>query len=109
MATSPEGLISSGRLVGPLVALSARHPHRKFRIGILGLWMEEALRDPNVLEIDPDPSSRSRRSTRTIGYSVIDGFLVTVITLREESTVHGVNGWQSNPTKQRRYTPEIER
>ena len=109
MATSPERLISSGRLVGPLVALSARHPHRKFRIGILGLWMEEALRDPNVLEIDPDPSSRSRRSTRTIGYSVIDGFLVTVITLREESTVHGVNGWRSDPPEQCRYRREIER
>ena len=79
------------------------------RHGILVLWMEEALRDPNVLEIDPDPSSRSRRSTRTIGYSVIDGFLVTVITLREESTVHGVNGWRSDPPEQCRYRREIER
>ena len=79
------------------------------RHGILVLWMEEALRDPNVLEIDPDPSSKPGRSNKTIGYSVIAGFLVTVITPREESTVHGVNGWRSKPPEQRRCRREIER
>lgn len=54
--------------------------------------MEEALRDPNALEVDPDPSSKPGCRTRTIGYSVIAVFLVTVITPREESTVRGVNG-----------------
>lgn len=70
------------------------------------LWMTEALNDPDALEIDPDPSSKSGRSVRTIGFSVTAGFLVTVMTLRDGGSVYGVNGWKSNEIDTYRYRQE---
>ena len=53
---------------------------------------------------DPDPSSRSRRSVRVIGYSHRRRAILTIILVRRgESAYYGANGWESNPADQRRY------
>lgn len=57
-------------------------------------WTNEALGDPEVLRIAPDPASRSGRSIRTIGYSPQAGCLITVITVDEEGVTYGVNSWE---------------
>jgi hypothetical protein len=69
-------------------------------------WANEALEDPDALRIDPDPSSRSGRSVRTIGNSTGAGCLVTVITVEEAGITYGVNGWKSNEIDIRRYREE---
>ncbi|RZL79635.1 MAG: transposase [Rhodococcus sp. (in: high G+C Gram-positive bacteria)] len=78
------------------------------RHGIEADWAREALEDPDAVRIDPDPASRSGRSVRTIGYSPSAGGLLTVITLDDEGTTHGVNGWRSNDTDHKRYREEPE-
>lgn len=76
------------------------------RHGVEVGWANEALRDPDALRIDPDPSSKSGRSVRTIGYSPTAGFLLTVITVTEGGICYGVNSWRSNPTDVKRYRKE---
>jgi hypothetical protein len=76
------------------------------RHGVEVDWVNEALRDPDALRIDPDPSSKSGRSVRIIGYSPKAGSLLTVITVTEDSKTYGVSGWRSNPTDIRRYKEE---
>jgi hypothetical protein len=56
--------------------------------------------------IDPDPSSKSGRSVRTIGYSPTAKSLLTIITVTEDGVTYGVNGWQSNETDVKRYRQE---
>lgn len=73
------------------------------RHGITPTWADEALSDPERVVLDPDPSSESGRTVRTIGYSPSAEFLVTLILLHYEGTTYGVNGWRSNSTDQRRY------
>ena len=63
----------------------------------------EALSDPDALRINPDPSSKSGRSVRTIGYSSSAGCLLSVITLTEDGVT---NGWRSNDSDIRRYREE---
>lgn len=76
------------------------------RHGVEVGWANEALGDPEALRIDPDPSSKSGRSVRTIGYSPTAGCLLTVITVTEGDATYGVNGWQSNDTDIKRYGEE---
>jgi hypothetical protein len=66
-------------------------------------WANEALRDPDALRIAPDPSSKSGRSVRTIGFSPSAGGVLTVITLGEDDVTYGVNAWRSNDTDIKRY------
>jgi len=80
--------------------------HMRSRHGVEVDWANEALRDPDALRIDPDPSSKSGRSARTIGYSPTVGSPLTVITVTEDVKTYGVNGWRSNPTDIRRYREE---
>ena len=77
--------------------------HMRERHGVEAEWAMEALGDPDALRIDPDPSSKSGRSVRTIGYSSGAGCILTVITLAEGEINYGVNGWRSNESDIRRY------
>jgi hypothetical protein len=76
------------------------------RHGIEVEWATEALGDPEALRIDPDPSSKSGRSVRTIGYSPTASSLLTIITVFEDGVTYGVNGWRSNETDIKRYREE---
>jgi hypothetical protein len=58
---------------------------------------DEALADPARLVLDPDPASQSGRSVRTIGWSETKAHPLTVITVDDDGTTYGVNGWESNP------------
>lgn len=73
------------------------------RHGITPEWADEALTDPERTVLEPDPSSKSGRGVRIIGYSPSAECLVTVIVLAHASTVYGVNGWRANNTDHRRY------
>ena len=65
---------------------------------------DEAVRDIDAVWFDPDPASRSHRSVRVIGYSHSRRAILTVILVRhDEGTYYGANGWESNPSDQRRY------
>jgi uncharacterized DUF497 family protein len=65
---------------------------------------DEAVNDIDAVWFDPDPASRSNRSVRVIGYSHSCRAILTVILVRsDEGTYYGANGWESNPTDQRRY------
>lgn len=77
------------------------------RHGIHPEWADEALSDPDAVVLDPDPSSKSGQSVRTIGWSVTASRLITVITLVHEGTLYGVNGWESNSTDRRVYREDI--
>ena len=77
------------------------------RHGVEVEWAIEALADPDALRIDPDPSSKSGRSVRTIGYSALAGCLLSVITLTENNVTFGVNGWKSNDIDITRYREEM--
>lgn len=71
--------------------------------GLRPAWADEALDDPDAVELNPDPSSKSGRSARTIGWSASAQQLLTVITVVDEGTLYGVNCWRSNPRDQRIY------
>ncbi len=73
------------------------------RHGIESNWADEALNDPNALRITPDPSSKSGRSIRTIGFSPSARCFLTLITVDEDAITYGVNGWSSNETDCKRY------
>jgi uncharacterized DUF497 family protein len=65
---------------------------------------DEAVHDIDAVWFDPDPASRSHRSVRVIGYSHSRRTILTVILVRrDEGTYYGANGWESNPSDQRRY------
>jgi len=74
--------------------------------GIVPEWANEALLDPDLVVLDPDPASSTGQSVRTIGYSATAGTLITVITVLSEGKLYGANGWRSSTTDQRRYREE---
>mgnify|MGYP006981339213 FL=1 len=51
---------------------------------ILVPWANEAYADPQAATFDPDYASTSGISVRTIGWSDQAGFLITVITVRDD-------------------------
>jgi hypothetical protein len=69
---------------------------------VLPQWADEALNDPKAVVFDPDYNAISGRSVRTIGYSSGAADVLTVITVDEDGTVYGVNGWKAN-SRDRRY------
>lgn len=71
--------------------------------GVTVAQAEEALADPNLAFLNPDPTSKSGVSTRTIGYSPSAGHILTVITVESNGTTYGVNCWKSNGRDQRIY------
>ncbi|WP_460749085.1 hypothetical protein [Myceligenerans cantabricum] len=66
-------------------------------------WADEAFTDPRAVVFSPDPASKKGQSDRTIGWSETAGFLITVITVTEGTTVWGANAWKSNDVDQRHY------
>lgn len=74
--------------------------------GLTSAAADESLDDPNRLDIDPDPPSRSGRTVRVIGWSTSLQSLVTVIILPKDDVTWGVNAWPANSTDQRRYREE---
>jgi len=86
---------------------SYRAEYVRDRHGIDVEWTFEACSDPDALQIEPDPASRSGRSVRTVGYSPSAGCLITVITVEEDGVVYGVNGWRSNETDVNRYREDL--
>lgn len=82
---------------------SHRGDYMVSRQGVSVEQADEALADPDALVFDPDYTSRSGRSVRTIGWSPSVGGLLTVITVAEDGVVHGVNGWPANDVDTRRY------
>jgi uncharacterized DUF497 family protein len=90
----------------PEVDWSYRAEYMRERHGIEVQWVNEALAEPDAVQIAPDPASKSGRSVRTIGYSPTAGHLVTVITVTENEVTYGVNGWKSSDTDARRYREE---
>jgi hypothetical protein len=69
-------------------------------------WADEAYVDPYAVDLRPDPAGQSGRSVRTIGWSDMAGFLITVITVEDGEDLWGVNAWRSSTSDQRRYTNE---
>ena len=53
--------------------------------------------------IEPDYNSRTGRSVRIIGYSMLAQGIVTVIVLSDGGVDYGVNGWLANEKDQRIY------
>lgn len=64
--------------------------------GVTAAQANEVLEDPDRVLIQPDYNSKSGKSDRVIGYSLSYGDLLSVILLREEGNLYGVNGWRSN-------------
>jgi hypothetical protein len=79
-----------------------RGEYMSMRHGVTPDEANQALCDPERVIVEPDPSSLSGRAARVIGCTATER-LLTVITLEEEGVVWGVNGWDANPTDQRRY------
>jgi hypothetical protein len=61
-------------------------------------WANEAYSDLDAVTFDPDYASLSGKSARTIGWSEQAGFLITVITVREDGHLWGANAWRANST-----------
>ena len=53
---------------------------------------------------DPDPTSKSGRSVRVIGYSHSRRAVLSIVLVhRNEGGYYGANGWESNSSDRRRY------
>lgn len=72
------------------------------RHGVSPAEANQALADPWRVTLDPDPSSVSGGSVRTLGVTRARR-LLTVITLVSGGTRWGVNGWDANRADIRRY------
>lgn len=66
-------------------------------------WANEALADPERIVLEPDPSSKSGKSVRTIGYSTSAHALLVVITIAEGGVTYGASCWPANDIDSRRY------
>lgn len=71
---------------------------------ILVIWANEAYLDPQAAVFDPDYVSKSGSSVRTIGRSDQAGFLIAVITVRDEhGRLWGATAFQANAIDKRHY------
>lgn len=66
---------------------------------------DEALADVDAVWFDPDPTSRSGRSVRVIGYSHSRREVLTVIVVHRDDSdgFYGANGWPASAKDKRRY------
>jgi hypothetical protein len=68
------------------------------------LWADEAVNDTDAAWLDPDPKSKSGRSTRVIGHSPTAGMVITVILVPKDGQEWwGANAWKANDTDIRIY------
>lgn len=71
---------------------------------ILVEWADEAYLDESAVTFDPDYASETGLSARTIGWSDSAGFLITVITVRDEDDhLWGGTGFRANGRDERHY------
>ena len=71
---------------------------------ILVEWADEAYLDESAVTFDPDYASDTGLSVRTIGWSDSAGFLITVITVRDEDGhLWGATAFLANSTDERHY------
>ena len=70
---------------------------------ILPEWVEEACTDIDRVILDPDPSSRSGRSLRIVGFSPGLGHPITVVAVRRSDRLEVASAWRANSKDQRIY------
>jgi len=70
---------------------------------ILPEWVHEACNDIDRVILDPDPSSRSGRSLRMIGFSAGFGHPITVVAVRRSDRLEVTSAWRANPKDRRIY------
>jgi hypothetical protein len=71
---------------------------------ILVEWADEAYLDKSAVTFDPDYASDTGLSARTTGWSDSAGFLITVITVRDEHDhLWGATAFRANTTDERHY------
>jgi hypothetical protein len=63
---------------------------------------EEAVDDPYVVKLNPDPASKSGKSDRYIGMCVSLG-IVVVIVVRFAGKSYGANAWPANSSDRKLY------
>ncbi len=91
-------------VVVPVVDWTYGAQHMWSRHQVAVVEADEAVGDVDAVWFDPDPSSRSARSVRVLGYSHSRRSIVTVILVhRDEGGYYGANGWDSNASDRRRY------
>lgn len=98
----------------PVVHVDWSHgePHMWTEHGITTEQASGALADPDALVFDPDPTSRSGKSIRILGYSPTAQVVLTIILVRREDEPGrwwGANGWRANTTDRRTYDEGTER
>jgi hypothetical protein len=71
---------------------------------ILVEWAAEAYLDESAVTFDPDYASDTGLSARTIGWSDSAGFLITVITVRDDDGyLWGATAFRANSMDERHY------
>lgn len=73
------------------------------RHGISPEIANDALADAQRVVIEPDYNSKSGRTVRVIGFSILAGDVITVIALEDAGTEYRVNGWPANEKDRRIY------
>jgi hypothetical protein len=66
-------------------------------------WTMEALEDPEMLWLEPDPKSDSGLGIRIIGYSISAGFVVTIIAFRQAGGLCGATAYRTSGSDLRAY------
>lgn len=72
------------------------------------VMVREALDDPDLATIRPDPTSRSGESFRVIGYSSTSRQLLTVVLVDHDDIVYCATAWKSKASEIRIYQNEEE-
>ncbi|MDA8040777.1 MAG: transposase [Actinomycetota bacterium] len=81
--------------------IASRASRRSGDTDIEPAWADEAFADDDALVDSPDPSSKSGKTDRLVGYSPTARMVIVVIYLRDE--LIGVNAWKANETQTHRY------
>ena len=80
--------------------------YRREHLAEKGLTAEqanEALEDPEMVVIDPDPRSVTGESVRIIGYSSTAEEVLTVVVVIHDGQVYGATAWRANKHECRLY------
>lgn len=75
-------------------------------VGIEPEWAQEALHDPSLAALEPDPKSRMGAS-RFIGRSTSADHVLTIIAIRDDDgDLHLINAWRATGADLRLYLQE---
>lgn len=66
-------------------------------------WTAEALDDPEMLWLEPDPKSEGGLGIRIIGYSPSARFVITVVAYRQAGRLCGATAYKSSGSDLRGY------